>query len=574
MKKEMLKKIGIAVICMSVLAVTPAQMHVRAAETKQQAELQTVEVKTADDMKKLATTLSATWNESTKTLTLKTDVSLKKEIVINRKADLTINMNGCTLSDGRLTINREITLKIEGKGAFKNCQIKNYYDGKTGTTVLSGNVTYECTDETPVWTNGGILKIMEGTDIRGGIHASGDVRMSGGTVEGEVNLSYNEWNPRGGFAFTGGTINGDLSSYGVDVTISGGMVNGDMKIGEDTDFSATKLLIEGGTVNGQIVLASIRPTFTMTGGTIQSEKSPVIDAGYERMPGTDDKRQGLGNICISGGEIISALKGGIGIRVYNSNVNLTGGLILNTTGSGGCGVSSCTYTRKTSYQAHTAACVVKGFRKPTEHLLKKDHCGREVSYQFNKKTATLTISGEGEIFDGTFFPDSILKRVKHVIISDGVTNVGKRNFYECAKLKDVLIADSVTEIGDGAFGECTSLAVVHFPSDLKKIGREAFFHDLSLKEAVMPDGVESIGAQSFWECVCLKKLVLSESLTQIPDYAFGHCDSLTEVVIPESVTEISHGAFASCGKLQKVTMGEHVKIGKSAFSGTPYIKKK
>ena len=90
----------------------------------------------------------------------------------------------------------------------------------------------------------------------------------------------------------------------------------------------------------------------------------------------------------------------------------------------------------------------------------------------------------------------------------------------------------------------------------------------------MPDGVESIGAQSFWECVCLKKLVLSESLTQIPDYAFGHCDSLTEVVIPESVTEISHGAFASCGKLQKVTMGEHVKIGKSAFSGTPYIKKK
>lgn len=573
MRHNTWKYVVMAAFCLCMLWGTPARMCVRAAQTEEtaNAELEAVEIKTADDMKQLAKTWSATWNESKKTLTLKKDVSLNRDIIISRKENLTINMNGHQLSDGRLFISRRITMKIRGNGAFKNCQIRNCKDG---TMVLAGNVTYECTDDFPVWASGGTIKIMKGTNIKGGVFACKDVCMSGGTVEGEVRLLYDDWSPRGSFTLTGGTINGNLCSNAVDVTILGGTVNGDMKIGEDTDYPVTKVRVEGGEINGQMVLSSIRPTFTMTGGTIQSQKSPVIDAGYECVPGTADKRRGLGNISISGGEIISTQKDGIGIRIYNSDVNLTASSIINTTGSGACGVSSCTYTRKASYQADATACVVRGFQKPTEHLLKKDHCGREVSYQFDKETATLRISGTGEMFGGTVFPDRILKRVEHVMISDGVTNVGKRNFYGCAKLKDALIADSVTEIGDGAFEECTSLTTVHFPSNLKNIGNEAFFHDRSLKEVVMPDSVESIGKQSFWECVGLEKLVLSESLREIPDYAFEHCDSLTKVDIPKSVTEIGHGAFISCKKLTEVTMGEHVKIGKSAFSGTPYIKKK
>lgn len=572
MKQITLKRIGILVLSLSMLWGTPAQMLVQAAETEDAAEteLKRVEIKTADDMAKLAKKLSATWNESKKTLTLKKDVKLGEEIVINRKANLTINMNGCTLADGRLTITQKITLKITGEGAYKNCQIKNY---EQGTTALAGNVTYENADDYPVWTSGGTLKISKGT-VKGGIRACGNMRMSGGTVEGDVNVTYDEWSPRQTFTLSGGTINGNVRSHTVDVTISGGTVNGDMNIGEDSDYSATQVLIEGGTINGQIMLVSVRPTLTMTGGTVQSQKSPVIDAGVERILSTSDKRQGLGMIHLTGGQIISTQADGIGLRVYSANVNLTGGSIQNTTGAGDYGVYSCTYTRKSSYQADMATCVVTGFQQPVEHLLKKDHCGKTVTYQYDKNTKTLTILGTGAMFNGTVFTDSIIKRVEHVIISDGVTNVGGYNFYWCEKLKDVVLADSVTEIGAGAFGECISLTTVNFPPYLKTVGSEAFFHDLSLKEAVMPDSVESIGKQSFWQCVGLEKLVLSDSLTQIPDYAFEQCNSLTSVDIPERVTEIGHGAFLSCKNLSEVTMGENVKIGKSAFSGTPYAKNK
>lgn len=574
MKKMILKRFGIAVLSVCMMFAAPAQMDARAAQTAQteetvQTEPKIVEVRTAADMKKLAKKLSATWNESKKTLTLNKNVKLKENIVISRKANLTINMNGCTLSGGRLTINRAITLTIKGNGTVKNCQIKNNEDG---TTVLAGAITYANADDFPVWTRGGTLKIMKGTKIKGGIRTSGRVLMSGGTVVGEVCLMNDEWSPRGSFTLTGGTIKGNLFSDAAAVTLTGGTVNGDMRIGEDTDYSATKVRIEGGVVNGQIVLASIRPTFTMTGGTIQSEKSPVIDAGFERVPGTADKRQGLGMIRLSGGTLISTQTDGVGICVYNSNVKLTGGSIQNTTGAGAYGIYNCTYTRQTTCQTDLTACAVTGFQTPSENILKKDHCGREASYQYDKETATLTVAGTGEMFEGTVFTDSILKCVEHVVIADGVTNVGSRNFYGCTKLKDVLLADSVTEIGDGAFGECTALTTVNLPSRLKTIGNEAFFHDLSLKEAIMPDSVESIGKQSFWECVSLEKLVLSEKLTQIPDYTFEHCDSLTRVDIPKSVTEIGHGAFMSCKKLAEVIMGENVKIGKSAFSGTPYEK--
>ena len=47
--------------------------------------------------------------------------------------------------------------------------------------------------------------------------------------------------------------------------------------------------------------------------------------------------------------------------------------------------------------------------------------------------------------------------MKHVIISDSVTEIENGFFYGCASLKSVVIPDSVTKIGDYAFQGCTSL---------------------------------------------------------------------------------------------------------------------
>ena len=572
MMNRMLKRIGIVMLSFYVLYSTPLQMKVEAAQTQETvAQLDQVRIETEANMKALAEMLSATWDESKRIMTLQKNVTLKEEIILGQEGSITIDMNGQRLSGGRLTIDRKMDFKIIGNGSINSCQIKNY---ESGTVVLAGAVTYQHPSAEPIDMAAGTLKIQEGTTIEGNIRSCGKVYLSGGTVDGDVKMMINEYHPRGQLILSGATLNGNIASYAVDVIIKGGIVNGDIKMNEDCDYPGTRIQIKGGTINGQVSIESIHPKLTMTGGIIRSQKSPVIRAGYERVMSTAEKRAGLGLIQISGGEIVSECKDGIGICVYNTNVKLSKGSIKNTSKSGSYGIYSCTYTKYASLKKNKENFLIKGFKTPAEHQIKSKYCGKDVRYQFDQQTATLTVSGVGEMFDGPIIPDHIKTSVKHIVISDGVKNVGDYNFHGCHKLKDVVLADSVTAIGFSSFGDCTALTTVHFPKKLKTIDREAFWHDISLEEVILPDSVKEIGVQSFWECVKLKKLVLSKKLKIIPDVAFEHCDSLTKVTIPDGVTEIGYAAFANCKKLAQVKMGKNVKLGKGAFSGTPYAKAK
>jgi hypothetical protein len=60
-------------------------------------------------------------------------------------------------------------------------------------------------------------------------------------------------------------------------------------------------------------------------------------------------------------------------------------------------------------------------------------------------------------------------------ISDSVTSIGDRAFYNCDSLESVTIPDSVTSIGNKSFYYCSSLTCVTIGNGVTEIGNEAFY---------------------------------------------------------------------------------------------------
>ena len=59
-------------------------------------------------------------------------------------------------------------------------------------------------------------------------------------------------------------------------------------------------------------------------------------------------------------------------------------------------------------------------------------------------------------------------------ISNSVTNIGDRAFFDCKSLTSINIPNSVTNIGDGAFRYCESLTSINIPNSVTNIGKMAF----------------------------------------------------------------------------------------------------
>ena len=75
-------------------------------------------------------------------------------------------------------------------------------------------------------------------------------------------------------------------------------------------------------------------------------------------------------------------------------------------------------------------------------------CGRDLEWIFDRDSGTLRITGTGDMADGNDI-DSLWigYPIRRVILSRGVTSIGRYTFGRCASLESVLIPDSVVSIG-------------------------------------------------------------------------------------------------------------------------------
>lgn len=136
-----------------------------------------------------------------------------------------------------------------------------------------------------------------------------------------------------------------------------------------------------------------------------------------------------------------------------------------------------------------------------ETLISSGSCGDNVVWQFDEKTGTLTISGEGAMkdYETSEAPwyDYCLS-IKTAIIGNGITRIGGSAFECCENLVDVTIPDSVEVIGIYAFAACYALPEVTIPGNVERLESYAFIGCSSLEKVHIRKGAEKyISTQAF-----------------------------------------------------------------------------
>ena len=159
-------------------------------------------------------------------------------------------------------------------------------------------------------------------------------------------------------------------------------------------------------------------------------------------------------------------------------------------------------------------------------------CGKNLTWSLNQTTWVLTISGTGDMTD--FISESspfYHKKIKSIIIMDGVTGIGDYAFAQCENLNSVSIPKSVTRIGNNAFLNCSSLTSVSVLQSVSSIGDSAFYGCSSLSSFGIMDSTKSIGSYAFAYCSALTSFSVSKSVTSIGESAFQQCTSLARITI-------------------------------------------
>ena len=181
-----------------------------------------------------------------------------------------------------------------------------------------------------------------------------------------------------------------------------------------------------------------------------------------------------------------------------------------------------------------------------EETVTSGTCGENVTWNFDKASGMLRISGEGAMESFPIYKrpwQDYIDYIKTVIIDEGVTSISKYAFYLCQNLTDVTIPESLTVIDDGAFHSCNSIESVVIPDNVTSIGESAFKDCCGIESVVIPDSVTKIGGDAFRGCGNLKSIIIPGSVTTIGNGAFSDCDNLANVSIPDSVVDIGDGTF-------------------------------
>lgn len=167
---------------------------------------------------------------------------------------------------------------------------------------------------------------------------------------------------------------------------------------------------------------------------------------------------------------------------------------------------------------------------------------------------TLQISGTGAMADFYFSDDrpwdDVRSNITEVVISDGVTTIGKNAFLDCANLASIKIS-----------------------SDVKTIGERAFMHCWALTDVTIPASVESIGDQAFADCETLKTIHMKnpDAPTLVADfrgfnYNFNACNALEGILTP-SAEAMNNYASAESWRAYKNKLGIEGYCGDASVDG-------
>ena len=134
-------------------------------------------------------------------------------------------------------------------------------------------------------------------------------------------------------------------------------------------------------------------------------------------------------------------------------------------------------------------------------------CGQNLTWRYDPETGVLTIEGEGNMWDY----DSLklmpwfqyAGNIKKIVLSNGVTSIGK-NAFACCAVEEVEFPETLKTIGEKAFYECEKLTKVDLSkTQLTTVAQKAFAEckELKTEEVKLPETAKSVAANAFEKAV-------------------------------------------------------------------------
>ena len=186
-------------------------------------------------------------------------------------------------------------------------------------------------------------------------------------------------------------------------------------------------------------------------------------------------------------------------------------------------------------------------------------CGDSSVYSFDATTGTLTVFGKGAIADTANYWGGgsknqpwfdIKQEIRHVIITDHITAIGKYSFTECKNLETVqLPALDGFIILNAAFEKCPNLKSIYIKGnqpiegtfDLSTVNAfesYTFSGNYMLANVIINEKVSKIGISVFEDCVNLKGIygVPGSAAEEYASGGFTFFDKATSTPQPESCT--------------------------------------
>ena len=223
---------------------------------------------------------------------------------------------------------------------------------------------------------------------------------------------------------------------------------------------------------------------------------------------------------------------------------------------------------------------------------------------------SVEVGTEPSDFLSTYSYKEYKENIKEVIIKEGVTSIGFCAFYKLPNLETVVLPSTITEYNSVketentgymcyAFAECPLLKNLTLTEGMTAIGGRAFYNCESLDSVRIPStlliptnesgdhdsyGRNGWGLNTFEGCSSLKNITLPEGLTTIGAVAFKNT-AVESVVIPSTIQfwckypvlnvgAVENNAFEGCEKLSSVTFTEGLKsINGVLFLDCPLLKK-
>ncbi|MDE6628884.1 MAG: leucine-rich repeat domain-containing protein [Muribaculaceae bacterium] len=188
-------------------------------------------------------------------------------------------------------------------------------------------------------------------------------------------------------------------------------------------------------------------------------------------------------------------------------------------------------------------------------------------------------------------------RLRHVILGEGIDEIGTRAFYAAVALERVTFTAPVRVIGveafatcwrfgrdypvvfpeglevlsDCSFMDCGRFLSVTLPSTLKYLGASVLMNR-GLKEIEIPESIEYMGEFCLAYNPELRRVVLPDKDIEFAGTGhFAHDYGMTELVVPSGMTAIPGAFCTGCAALAEFEIPESVEsIGSWAFYCCPF----